>query len=251
MLVAFHFSVILNSLFVCSWEVPDLRGCARHQNQPHVAVDILAWSKVLSMVLMQRSRCRRPGHFVVWGDWLDPELLADDSLVVVTKRCNTKFPCLCLQRATSHAAVCHYLKCKSSCRETWTFLQAGLGKVQAKCTYGRRSENNRTEVPVPLLFPSTLAAAALPNTLCCFLNDRWRSTFISASGRTLHVPHTTLQHRVRRKEHKARRAGQSTQNHVSKLPCSKKVPRVFFPLFDRIFGYIFPKADPVVHTKRC
>lgn len=43
-----------------------------------MVVDVLASYEVLSMVLMQRSRYRCPGHFVLLSDWPDLDLLTRD-----------------------------------------------------------------------------------------------------------------------------------------------------------------------------
>lgn len=65
-------------LFFRSLKILELEGCARHHNEPHVVVDVLASYEVLSMVLMQRSRYRCPGHFVLLSDWPDLDLLTRD-----------------------------------------------------------------------------------------------------------------------------------------------------------------------------
>lgn len=58
---------------------------ARGHNKPHVVVDVSASYEVLSMVLMQRSRCRCLGHFVLSSDRSDLDVPTNDKLEVVTQ----------------------------------------------------------------------------------------------------------------------------------------------------------------------
>lgn len=63
--------------------VKDKSSWSNASPEPHVVVDFLASYEVLSMVLMQRSRCRCFGHFVLLSDWLSLDLLVSDLLVLV------------------------------------------------------------------------------------------------------------------------------------------------------------------------
>lgn len=68
---------------VHQYDVKDKSSRRNASPEPHVVVDFLASYEVLSMVLMQRSRCRCFGHFVLLSDWLSLHLLMSDLLVLV------------------------------------------------------------------------------------------------------------------------------------------------------------------------
>lgn len=96
--------IILKSFFSVIKKNIGPRGCVRQYNvkdkssrsnaspEPHVVVDFLASYEVLSMVLMQRSRCRCFGHFVLLSDWLSLDLLVSDLLVLVVMWHCASFP---------------------------------------------------------------------------------------------------------------------------------------------------------------
>lgn len=74
------------------YDVKDYSSQSNASPEPHVVVDFLASYEVLSMVLMQWSRCRCFGHFVLLSDWLSLNLLVSDLLVLVVKWYCASFP---------------------------------------------------------------------------------------------------------------------------------------------------------------